>query len=375
MRAVKVSGTDGPQSVILKHGRPYFDDDGHLQPFSIERQRVEASMISLWDKGGPLAQDAACDLAWRLPKVLRHDRGSEADLRLSDSSEESSILLIEDLGHVLRLHNAIQGWCREPNCEKAIERVSRIGSILGHSLATLHSQETARAVKAHAELSKVVSQNLTADAVWYLVMEPLPNYLRGSPKGEEYFQRLVEDIQRPKFDYPQCLMHGDFNFGNVVIQNPDADDDDDHRPVAIDWEFATSQGRGVNGDNSEFISLLHCILIGARKREPSYAELIRVLCRSFCSAYRDKAALPCTMTRDDLNTQLYRSAMLVTGRDMINFANDNCDDDAAFDEMVDVGLWYLEHAGHDMDEFVEWNNQQELTREDEGLVRSMFIFS
>jgi hypothetical protein len=38
LRAVKMSGEAGPSSVILKHALPYFDDDGHLQPFSIKRQ-------------------------------------------------------------------------------------------------------------------------------------------------------------------------------------------------------------------------------------------------------------------------------------------------------------------------------------------------
>jgi hypothetical protein len=42
--------------------------------------------------------------------------------------------------------------------------------------------------------------------------------------------------------------------------------------------------------------------------------------------------------------------------------------------MIEVGLWYLERAGDDMAEFVMQSNCEELAREDEGLIWSLFMF-
>lgn len=38
LRAIKLAGEAGPRSVILKHASPFFEDEGNLQPFSLNRQ-------------------------------------------------------------------------------------------------------------------------------------------------------------------------------------------------------------------------------------------------------------------------------------------------------------------------------------------------
>jgi 5-methylthioribose kinase len=38
LRVVKTEGQAGPQSLILKHASPFFEDEGQLQPFSLNRQ-------------------------------------------------------------------------------------------------------------------------------------------------------------------------------------------------------------------------------------------------------------------------------------------------------------------------------------------------
>ncbi|KAB8071996.1 kinase-like domain-containing protein [Aspergillus leporis] len=374
LHAVKTAGQAGPQSLILKRASPFFEDEGQLQPFSLNRQKIEATVMSLWGEKGLFSKAAASPDIWRLPRFIRHDRGAESDLLITDKSDEASILLLEDLGEVVNLFKRVEIWAQSGTSPKVKDVVSRIGDILGNSLATIHSRETAVAIESRPDIADVLSQSLTNDVVWYLAMDLLPEYLANVPKGETYYQRLVEDIKNPQYAYPACLVHGDFNFGNIMLPlTPNLDHD--LRPAIIDWEFATSNGRGVNGDVSEFLSILHCRLISARQQQPALRDLLRQLCNSFCSAYCQRAGLECKMEKSDVNSQLYRSALLLNGRDMINYAHDSCVEDETFDEMIKIGLWYLERAGDNMDDFLDESNRTVLPKEDEGLIRSLFIFN
>lgn len=311
-------------------------------------------------------------MQWRVPLFLHRSQGKESELLHTDSDEECSLMLIEDLGNVRNLRDSITAWAELDPSTKIDEFVAKIGGRLGTSLATLHSAEMIHDIEASG-LQEILSQRLTDDVNWFLAMELLPNYLASSPQAKEYFEWLAEDMKSPKYVYPSCLMHGDFNYGNILMPM-DALETGNSQPIAMDWEFATSRGRGVNGDISEFLSMIHCRLISGRTEQSAISKLFRKLCHSFCAAYRDKAQLVCKMEADDLNSQLYRSALLLTGRDVLTFANDALQKDPAFDEIIKVGLWYFERAGANMEEFVREDNRKELELEDEGLVRSLFIF-
>ncbi|OAA82077.1 Aminoglycoside phosphotransferase [Akanthomyces lecanii RCEF 1005] len=372
-RAVKTAGEAGPSSLVLKHASPYFvdDDTGRVQPFSIKRQEIEAAIMTL--SAGIMQPADGSIPTWRLPHFLHRSEGKESELLRTEKDEVASVMLIEDLGNVRNLRDTILAFAEKPslNVDKL---VANIGCILGTTLATMHSAATARAIE-NSGVKEALSQQLADDVVWFLAMELLPDYLAGAPRAKEYFQWLVDDVQRPRHAYPPCLMHGDFNYGNILMP-ADALETGKSQPIVVDWEFATSQGRGVNGDISEFLSMIHCRIIGGRREQaaPRSARLFRQLCASFCSAYREEAQLVCTMKPDDLNTQLYRSALLLSGRDILTFANDACADYANFEELVQVGLWYFERAGACVEEFVKESNCVELEKEDEGFVRSLFIF-
>lgn len=327
--------------------------------------------MRLWQQDGPLQEDGRDSRMWRLPKFIHHDQGTQSSLLLSNENEEASIILMEDLGEVAHLFKRLQIWAESGVSPKTTNAVSRIGDILGYSLAKFHSQKASKAIHAHPEIAQVLSQKLTDDVVWYLSMELLPEYLEKVFNGDKYFQRLVKDVKSPEYTYPLCLQHGDFNFGNIVLP---LSEDDNMYPYVIDWEFGTGRGRGVNGDISEFLSLLHCRLIIARTEESGLGDLIRTLLQKFCSAYRQEAGLKCTMSADDVNSQLYRSALLLTGRDILVYAFDACQDETTFKEMFNLSVWYFERAGDDMDEFLQESNRLELMNEDEGLIRSLFIF-
>lgn len=304
---------------------------------------------------------------------IRHEKGTEATLLFSDNIEECSIVLLEDLGEVVNLFKRIELWAQSTVSEEVDNCVTRIGFILGHSLAEMHSPETMCRINSSPEVSAVLSQSLTDDVVWYLSMDPFAEYVADIPKSDVYYQRLVKDIKNPAYVYPRCLVHGDFHFGNIMLPLA-SNSKNGMRPAVIDWEFANSNGRGANGDISEFLSLLHCRIISARRQKPRLAKLLRKLCNSFCEGYRQRAGLKCSMRPEDPNSQIYRSALLLSGRDIINYANDACLKDESFDEMVKTGLWYLEVAGDDMNDFLREANRAILKDEDEALVQSLFTF-
>jgi 5-methylthioribose kinase len=55
LHAVKTAGQAGPQSLILKRASPFFEDEGQLQPFSLNRQ----VRISRYKEAAPMLIHAA----------------------------------------------------------------------------------------------------------------------------------------------------------------------------------------------------------------------------------------------------------------------------------------------------------------------------
>lgn len=332
-------------------------------------------MMRLWEEDGPLHPKASEGQCWTVAKCWSQHDGTETSLGISPKSQEASILLTEDFGKVLNLRKWTELLSKSSNAQEAIAAVSQVGSVLGHNLAKMHSKEAYDKVMANDETAELLQLPLTDEVVWYLSMEPLPEqFTKYFPQGSAYYDRLVNDIKQPELTYPPCLVHGDFNFGNVVVADPDSESTQ-KGPFVLDWEFASGMGRGINGDVSEFLSLLHCrIVIERSATDGSYATLLRTLCNSFATAYRDKAQLRCKMEQDDLVSHLYRSSLLLTGRDMAVYAGYACDDDKERDEIMAIAGWYFERAGKDIQEFLTESNQEALKLEDEGLFRSMFIF-
>ncbi|KAK0392520.1 hypothetical protein NLU13_2015 [Sarocladium strictum] len=377
LRARKTDGQNGPASLVLKHASPYFEDEGSLHPFSLHRQKTEETMLKLWGHEGTLVAAVGATHVWHVPKFFGRDEGSESRLCVSSKTDEASIILMEDIKEAGNLREWIEFMAQSAtHASAATECVSRVGHILGKCLAAMHSRRTADLIQTRPEDARALDRTDLDPVTWYLDMDIFPTFLSKEPKAEAYFDRLVEDYRGQKYTYPSCVAHGDFHFGNIILpltQTPA----EQTRPYIIDWEFSTSRGRGVNGDAAQFLGILHCRLISAARQNSAspLTRLLRLLCRKFCEAYRERAALQCSMTAADPNSQLYRSAMLFCGRDMINYANDACaEDDEAFGEMMAVGLWYLEHAGDDMGEFVGQANRRDLANEDEGFIRSLFMF-
>ncbi|KAJ3472204.1 hypothetical protein NLG97_g11193 [Lecanicillium saksenae] len=116
IRVTKTSGEAGPQSVILKHARPFFGRPGNERKFSLKRQDVEEAILQLWEPSHPLNIFLA-DFPWQLPRSLRHDQGTENELGLTEAATDASVLLIEDLGPIVDIFSFLEKRAAESSEE------------------------------------------------------------------------------------------------------------------------------------------------------------------------------------------------------------------------------------------------------------------
>lgn len=78
---------------------------------------------------------------------------------------------------------------------------------------------------------------------------------------------------------------------------------------------------------------------------------------------------------DDEGLRIFRSAMILHGRETINGAVERECGDGQEDlvvKMVKRGVWYLGRAGEDLEGVLEEGNVEEVFREDGGIMLSLF---
>lgn len=184
---------------------------------------------------------------------------------------------------------------------------------------------------------------------------------------EKVYKIIVDDFQAPDHKYRQVMSMGDLNPGSVLL----VDGSNELTPILVDWEFGKSNGRGVNGDTAQFLASFHCELVAAKGNE-ALTERFQTFLDAFCKGYREKAALGYKRDAKDEILQLMRSTFALHGREMVNHAFDDHKESPHFDDMVDMGFWYLERAGLDAEEFASDVNWSELPNEDLMLIQSLF---
>ena len=283
------------------------------------------------------------------------------------------MLLIEDLGQIEDVFTCLEAWSKQYYSPNLPSQITAAGITLGTSLALLHSQSTVDGIGQFPEIRDTLSQSLAQELVWAVMVDPMPKYLKELPGGDELARRVAEDFKTPKPALSAVLSHGDFHNGNIMFQNCLANLHDKLDPIVLDWEFAHLNGRGINGDAAEFTAGLHCKLIHARNNDPALARLLRGLLTGFCKGYRETARRRYRADKDDVDLQLLRSAMLFHGTEMVSCAFEYSSESKAFDDIFEVGVWYLRRAGKDMCEFVREKNLVLLREEDEGIVTSLFL--
>ena len=188
----------------------------------------------------------------------------------------------------------------------------------------------------------------------------------------------------------QCLVLGDLTPGTVLLA---ASGDGSQSMGIIDWEFS-GLGRGPNGDMSQFLAALHLLLMAASPGSRRYSTLDSFIC-GVCLAYHQHsskwlgqlylrvpnssdAAQPKLQTQLE-NLQIFRSALILHGREMINNAVEQEWHDSPHkergvlvQEMVQKGAWYLERAGNDIEGMLNAANVEELLKEDSRIMLGLF---
>ncbi|KAJ6784130.1 hypothetical protein PWT90_07280 [Aphanocladium album] len=366
IRVTETAGKAEAESFILKHARPFFGKPGRERKFSLKRQDIEEAILQLWEPSHPL-HDCSAEFQWQLPRSVRHDQGTEQALGLTEATTEASVLLIEDLGPILDIYSCLEKWATEPNAEHLGDILTRTGETLGTSLANLHSHRTVEAIHAAPAIHETLSQSLTNELVWRVMVDPLPEYLTPLPDAEELCRRVTEDIKTPAARLSNVLCHGDFHNGNVMLATKLPGPGSAVTPIVVDWEFGHLQGRGVNGDAAEFTAGLHGHWIEVRAEDERLASLLQAVLRGFCQGYRQTAGLRCRPDAEDLNLQLLRSALLFHGAEMISCAHEYSAETKAFQELFAIGVWYLRRAEKDMVQFAEAGNLEKLREEDGGI--------
>lgn len=293
------------------------------------------------------------------PCLLRHDYGTESSLHLTQQSLEASILLIADLGP---LENCLE-FLENNATTLPINEVASIGATIGTILAGFHTTKLLNP-------PEILKNDMTHEVIFLVAVEPLKGQLAHLPNGAQLYNRIEEDFARPKYEYPKVLSHGDFHSGSVLI--PEGSSSEAY-PIVIDMEFSQLRGRGVNGDMAHFFASIHCGLIAAETSgDATVASVISCFIGSLCAAYQSGSVMEFCRRGDDIGAQLLRSAFILHGQEVINYAHDFCEDKGHAAKMTQVGVWYIERAGDDVEAFLDETNWGRMGEEHGMVIQSLF---
>lgn len=322
----------------------------------------------MWDDTGPLFDTRRQTGLWRSPRCLHHQEGKESALGLTDEDQEASVLILSDLGNLINIFTFLQARSRDPWVEIG-DRLKQLGYSLGRIFAAIHSQDTLNKAMAVPGATEELTQSLARDIVRIVAVEPVGDRLKALPNGGQLYKQVEEDYRSPKSNYRWAMTLGDFTQGSILMRPPE--EADDWTPAIVDWEFGQLNGRGVNGDMAQFLAHLHCEILAHADDAPLH-RVLTAFTEQFCAGYRETAGLALQHHAGDENLQLLRGTFITHGREMVNQAAEQYAGHAKFDNIFRVGVWYLERAWDDAEEFAVEENWVKLKEEDGGILQSLF---
>jgi hypothetical protein len=339
-------------------------------PFSQDRQRVEASTLALFGSAGPLVSLNHYNLV-RVPQVLHH-------------SSEASVLVIEDLGPLITLWDLL-GPKSLHNIDVSDEEAETIGRNIGDRLgaffAALHTSRIAGGA------SQVAEQSLNYLVVLDATVKPVLERLKVHEDAAQLYSRVLKDYTRDPLPEEKCVTLGDCHPGAVLLPGwAELVGHSDHHPTlaAIDWEFSTTCGRGVNGDMAQFLASTHCHWLYLRalgKAGDSGLPVVPALrateglMHGICTRYAHVSRLD-TKLHPAATRQLLRSAFILHGREMINqstwrdweLGSSAITKDELDVDMVSVGADYLRLAGDSVEDMLG----QSTRLDNERMIKRLF---
>lgn len=262
---------------------------------------------------------------------------------------------------------------------------------IGQFFAELHSPSARQLVR--TATSGNLENAFTKDLVLQSAVMTIKEYLTRFkiPNAQMLFPRVLADYQRVNMPEEQCFILGDFTPGSVLLA---ASGGGTQAIGVIDWEFS-SIGRGPNGDMSQFLAILHLLLMAAlpgSQRHNALDSFIKGVCLSYnkhssiqleqqnlLSMHYKSDAVETKPQIESLSLQIFRSALILHGREMINNAveqewpdSPHKERSVLVQEMVQKGGWYLERAEASIEEMLDPANMEELIKGDGGVILGLF---
>ena len=164
--------------------------------------------------------------------------------------------------------------------------------------------------------------------------------------------------------FPGVLALGRLTAG--TIQMGVADDASSWTPAIVDWDFATINGKGINGDIVQFLAHIRCEMITTQNKHQQKA--LRTFMGSFIESYSQSSRIAASN-----NWPLVRSALLNHGIHLERFAWSEYFDHPSFKQILELSEWYLSHAGRNTGAFQDPGNLRALGDEPDFMIRSLFV--
>ncbi|KAJ2905659.1 hypothetical protein MKZ38_004734 [Zalerion maritima] len=360
------------KSLILKQAPDFVAAAGPSLPFSKERQKVEAAALQVLDPSGPLGHVGENEMVIT-PTLIRHD-------------EDNSVIVMKDLEE--NMGPLITLWDFLKNPQGSRDHVALICGVLGRRtgsfLAKLHRKVVRGIILGTygAGLSNPLAHTFTRSLVRDAAVDTLQERIAtvNAEAAKHLADRVAADFDRENMEFESCFGIGDFHPGSILVA-PWMPKHSFPYPLAVmGWEFATSDGRGVNGDLAHFLAPLHLLALST-----DVDSLCSVATRTFIDQMTTAYSKVTTrvVSRDPKSPEvrqdlaLLRSALIMHGREIINQAveKDWAREDDFTKEMISLGAWYLERAGDSVSNMVEEENWTLLqSGEDQGKLLSVFTF-
>jgi hypothetical protein len=293
---------------------------------------------------------------------------------------KNHVLVLQDLGKMGTLWDLLSPEaCASLPIDDLRSECAQLGMRIGNFLAILHSPEVYDEVR-QTEAASTLTHNLTDEIIWQAAVQPLRQRLQqyNVEHAAILADRVAKDFRNPAYDYRPALSIGDFHPGSVLLEGWDKypPDSELHRCVGIiDWEFASLNGRGVNGDLAQFLAVFHCYIMAIDHTSPAFAGTSAFI-EALCRAYGANSQFNIVARPDNPGMQLLRSYLILHGREMINQAFEKAEDwgtdQENLERMVHVGAWYISIAGDSVEEMLSEENWAALIAEDSAVVAAIF---
>jgi hypothetical protein len=305
-----------------------------------------------------------------IPRVLFH-------------STEHFVLAIEDLGDLVTLKDALVclSTTSIDDATAATQQsvYERLGSQIGHFFADIHGASAAESIRHLSTdtlfplttLSAGVTRGAVREFAVMPIRERLIDYGNLTPElVDKLADRVLQDFDdhgthtETSAQTPWCLALGDSHPGCVLF-DPETPAEGG-TPAIIDWEFASfgPTSRGPDGDVPQFMAEM--LVISMASASDRARQATKAFIDGFVRIYGEMMGFRDQWSQDCNSTQiakLMRSAMIVMGREIVNRAVEG-NWQAAYKsicEVVEVGIWYLERAGDDVDGMLEMDNWEMVT--------------